>query len=202
MTPEKKDKKKGKKVKRVDSADKRRNPKRKVRKSNEENITKSDASCKTAPSLGSPVKNSLSKHETVSEVITKTVLEVNAKTVEEIMVKTVSEVMPKNVSDVMPKTVLEITNNGEGNNELSMPSIHTFMSPLQGKNLENDKGSATNRGLFNVIDEGGLTPKTVMTAVLALKDNSKTSSRKSLSCLLYTSPSPRDLSTSRMPSSA
>lgn len=181
VTPEKKDKKKGKKVKRFDSADKRRNPKRKVRKSNEENITKSDASCKTAPSLGSPVKNSLSKHETVSEVITKTVLEVNAKTLEEVMVKTVSEVMPKNVSDVMPKTVLEITNNGEGNNELSMPSIHTFMSPLQGKNLENDKGSATNRGLFNVIDEGGLTPKTVMTAVLALKDNFKTSSRKSLS---------------------
>ncbi|XP_062604908.1 uncharacterized protein LOC134266703 [Saccostrea cucullata] len=55
-------------------------------------------------------------------------------------------------------------------NNLSMPSIYTFMSPVQ----------VTSGNSQNISCEVGLTPKTVLTAVSALKDNNKPSSRKSL----------------------
>lgn len=85
-----------------------------------------------------------------------------------------SKDIPNTVSDV-PSKVVEM-NTGA----LSMPSIHTFMSPVQAKSLENNSGPVIKEKKGNVSEEVGLTPKTVLTAVSALKDNGK-NSRKSLS---------------------
>uniref|UniRef100_K1R0V0 Glucose-repressible alcohol dehydrogenase transcriptional effector n=1 Tax=Magallana gigas TaxID=29159 RepID=K1R0V0_MAGGI len=148
VTPEKKGKSKGKKSKKaIASAEKRRNPSRKARRSNEENIRKdepeTDASPMSVPKNQSPLENT-------------------------------SKDIPNTVSDV-PSKVVEM-NTGA----LSMPSIHTFMSPVQAKSLESNSGPVIKEKKGNVSEEVGLTPKTVLTAVSALKDNGK-NSRKSLS---------------------
>lgn len=148
VTPEKKGKSKGKKSKKaIVSAEKRRNPSRKARRSNEENIRKDEPE-----TCASPI--SVQKNQSPLENMSKDI--------------------PNTVSDVTSKVVEMNTG------ALSMPSIHTFMSPVQAKSLENNTGPVIKEKKSNVFEEVGLTPKTVLTAVSALKDNGK-NSRKSLS---------------------
>ena len=58
-----------------------------------------------------------------------------------------------------------------------------------------------NVGTIGHVDHGKTTLTAAITSVLA-KHSDGTAFRAFDTCLLYTSPSPRDLSTSRMPSSA
>ncbi|XP_061193514.1 protein NPAT-like [Saccostrea echinata] len=229
VTPEKKGKTKGKKSKKVVlSADKRRNPKRKVRKSNEENIRKDnnepEITSKSSEQHGvlPSIKNSKVIPEPGSEVIPKPgsedipkpglenipkpgskvmpkpESEVITKSGSEVVPKPGSEVIPKPSSEVIPKPGSEVFTNPEAEvitkpgsdiipkpgsegipkpeimNNLSMPSIYNFMSPVQ------ITSGSTQNIAGNISSEVGLTPKTVLTAVSALKDNNKPSSRKSL----------------------
>ena len=71
------------------------------------------------------------------------------------------------------------------------------------KQMEGIMGTCLDKGIKVAVNAGGLNPSGLATA---LKEMAKTLQVHPkiayIICLLYTSPSPRDLSTSRMPSSA
>lgn len=156
VTPEKKEKPKRKRsAKVISSAEKRRNPRRKVQRRNEESFEKGNTPSELSPlsssqKIQSPVVNQWENNtEPVSEVIDN------------------------------PEPVSEVIDNPEGNT-LSMPTMNNFMSTtVQVKSLENDVSPDSVQQECGVSDEVGLTPKTILTAVSALKDN-KSSSRKCL----------------------
>ena len=77
-------------------------------------------------------------------------------------------------------------------------------------NLEANLRSETSRGKNNILRKQGLVPgilyggeeKNELISISKKQLKTLLDQENFLSCLLYTSPSPRDLSTSRMPSSA
>ena len=85
-------------------------------------------------------------------------------------------------------------------------SGHTDVVPVEGQDwtkepftLTQEDGKLYGRG---TTDMKGFVACALTAAIKASKRDLKTPLHLAFSCLLYTSPSPRDLSTSRMPSSA
>ena len=106
--------------------------------------------------------------------------------------------------------VLEDWLNGLHDTESSLHIVNLWLHTLDGLHLSGDLDEwlsiiksledSSGKGLLDVLNGGGLGNSGVtITSGLGRESGGEVGLE---SCLLYTSPSPRDLSTSRMPSSA
>ena len=131
----------------------------------------------------------------VSEILCTVGLDLGTTTTQLI----VSEIKAENKASVFSVPEMEITER----KILYQSPVH-FTPLLSGELVDGDKLRTLVKDEY---EKAGITPQTVDTgAVIITGETSRKENAaqvlKSLSCLLYTSPSPRDPKTSRMPSSA